>query len=226
MLRVLEQKALPTQRHERKPMNYYALTDRTAVVTGAASGIGASTARLLAAHGVRVALMARREDRLAELASDIGAAEGQAVAVPADVTSDESVTGGAEVVRQVFGRADLVVNAAGVMLPRSIEQGRSDEWARMINTNLDGLLRVIRVFTSDLVAAAAGGSTADLVNISPNGAHLTFPGYAVYSATKAAVTHLSAVLRTELGPKHVRVTNIEPGLTHSELADHVDPAVD
>ena len=207
-------------------MSYHTLAGRTAVITGAASGIGASTARLLAAHGARVALMARRKNRLAGLAEQITADGGRVVAVPADVTSDESVTGGAEVVRQVFGRADLVVNAAGVMLPRPIEQGRPDEWARMVDTNVGGVLRVIRAFTSDLLAAAADGGGADLVNISSIGAHLAFPGYAVYGATKAAVTQLSAVLRADLGLRHVRVTNIEPGLTHSELADHVDPAVD
>jgi NADP-dependent 3-hydroxy acid dehydrogenase YdfG len=148
------------------------------------------------------------------------------VAVPVDVTSDESVTAGAETVRHALGRADLVVNAAGVMLPRPIEQGRSDEWERMVGTNVGGVLQVIRAFTSDLLDAAADGGAADLVNISSIGAHLAFPGYAVYGAAKAAVTQLSAVLRAELGPAHVRVTNIEPGLTHSELADHVDPAVD
>jgi NADP-dependent 3-hydroxy acid dehydrogenase YdfG len=207
-------------------MSYQTLAGRTAVVTGAASGIGAATARLLAASGASVALIARRESRLAGLAAEITAAGGRAAAVPADVTSDASVQGGADRVHQLLGRADLVVNAAGVMLPRPVEQGRPDEWARMIDTNLGGVLRVIRAFTGDLLAAAAERGAADLVNISSIGAHLTFPDYAVYGATKAAVTHLSAMLRAELGPRHVRVTSIEPGLTDSELAGHVDPAAD
>ncbi len=130
----------------------------------------------------------------------------------------------AERVHTEFGPVDLVVNAAGVMLPNPVDAGRADEWQRMLDTNVTGVLRIIRAFTADLVAAATEGRTADLVNISSIGAHITFPNYAVYGATKAALTYLSASLRTELGPRDVRVTNIEPGLTDSELAGHVDNA--
>ncbi len=200
------------------------LKDRTAVVTGAASGIGAATARLLAGQGARVALLARREDRLTALAAEIEAGGGQAVPVRADLTSDASVAAAAGRVHDAYGRVDLVVNAAGVMLPNPIGDGRADEWARMIDTNLGGVLRVIGAFTADLCEAAADGGTADLVNVSSIGAHVQFPAYAVYGATKAAVTQLSASLRTELGGKDVRVTNIEPGLTATELGGHIDNA--
>lgn len=203
-------------------MSYGTLAGRTAVITGAASGMGAATARLLAAQGVRVALLARRAERLEELAGKITADGGQALAVVTDVTDQASVDAAAERVHSAFGRVDLVVNAAGVMLPNPVDEGRTDEWQRMLDTNVSGALRVIRAFTADLVAAAAEGRTADLVNISSIGAHVTFPNYAVYGATKAALTYLSASLRTELGPRDVRVTNIEPGLTDSELAGHVD----
>ncbi|MFF7339624.1 SDR family oxidoreductase [Streptomyces sp. NPDC008163] len=205
-------------------MQYENLADRTAVITGAASGMGAATARLLAAQGVRVALLARRAERLEELAAKITADGGQALAVAADVTDQASVDAAADRVHAAFGRVDLVVNAAGVMLPNPVDAGRADEWQRMLDTNVAGALRVIRAFTADLVAAAAEGRTADLVNISSIGAHITFPNYAVYGATKAALSYLSASLRTELGPRDVRVTNIEPGLTDSELAGHVDNA--
>ncbi|MFE9855692.1 SDR family oxidoreductase [Streptomyces sp. NPDC005780] len=205
-------------------MSYATLDGRTAVITGAASGMGNATARLLAAQGVRVALLARREDRLTELAGKITADGGQALVVVTDVTDQASVDAAAERVRTEFGPVDLVVNAAGVMLPNPVDAGRADEWQRMLDTNVTGVLRIIRAFTADLVAAAAGGRTADLVNISSIGAHVTFPNYAVYGATKAALTYLSASLRTELGPRDVRVTNIEPGLTDSELAGHVDNA--
>lgn len=205
-------------------MSYATLAGRTAVITGAASGMGNATARLLAAQGVRVALLARREDRLTELAGKITAEGGQALVVVTDVTDQASVDAAAERVRTEFGPVDLVVNAAGVMLPNPVDAGRADEWQRMLDTNVTGALRIIRAFTADLVAAAAGGRTADLVNISSIGAHVTFPNYAVYGATKAALTYLSASLRTELGPRDVRVTNIEPGLTDSELAGHVDNA--
>ncbi|MFI6861234.1 SDR family oxidoreductase [Streptomyces sp. NPDC050421] len=205
-------------------MSYATLAGRTAVVTGAASGMGNATARLLAAQGVRVALLARRAERLEELAEKITADGGRALVVVTDVTDQASVDAAAERVHTEFGPVDLVVNAAGVMLPNPVDAGRADEWQRMLDTNVAGALRIIRAFTADLVAAAAEGRTADLVNISSIGAHVTFPNYAVYGATKAALTYLSASLRTELGPRDVRVTNIEPGLTDSELAGHVDNA--
>jgi NADP-dependent 3-hydroxy acid dehydrogenase YdfG len=202
----------------------YDLNNRTAVVTGAASGIGAEIALVLARSGAKVALLARRADRLTELAEKIAAEGGQSLAVAADVTGD--LTEAVETIHTAFGRVDLVVNNAGVMLANPITEGRDDEWHRMIDTNLKGLLNVTRAFTKDLVEAGAEG-TADLVNISSVGAHLAFPNYGVYTATKAAVTHLSANLRTEFGPLGVRVTNVEPGLVSSELGDHMDnPDVD
>ncbi|MGW6736814.1 SDR family oxidoreductase [Streptomyces sp. NPDC055013] len=203
-------------------MSYENLTGRTAVVTGAASGIGEAVAVLLAEQGARVALLARRGQRLDELAAKITAGGGAALGVVADVTDDASVAAAAERVHEAYGAVDLVVNNAGVMLGNPVEAGRLDEWQRMIDTNVTGVLRIIRAFTGDLVAAAAEGRTADLVNISSVGAHLAFPNYAVYGATKAAITHLSQCLRTEFGPRDVRVTNIEPGFVESELRLHTD----
>jgi NADP-dependent 3-hydroxy acid dehydrogenase YdfG len=205
-------------------MSYENLSGRTAVVTGAASGIGEAVAVLLAARGARVALLARRGERLEEIAAKIRADGGQALAVVADVTDDASVQAAKERIEETYGRVDLVVNNAGVMLPNPVDDGRIDEWQRMLDTNVTGVLRMIRAFTADLVEAAAEGRTADLVNISSIGAHIPFPTYAVYGATKAAVTYLSQSLRTEFGPRDVRVTNIEPGLTQTELATHVDSA--
>jgi NADP-dependent 3-hydroxy acid dehydrogenase YdfG len=203
---------------------YPPLAGRTAVVTGAASGIGAATARLLAARGASVALIARREDRLEGLADEVAAAGGHALPVTADVTDQASVDAAAALVGARLGRVDLVVAAAGVMLPNPLDDGRLDEWTRMIDTNVTGVLRTVRAFTGDLVAAAAAGASADLVTVSSIGAHVVFPNYAVYGATKAALTHLAASLRSELGPRDVRVTNIEPGLTDTELGTHVDNA--
>ncbi|KOV98842.1 MULTISPECIES: SDR family oxidoreductase [unclassified Streptomyces] len=205
-------------------MSYANLSGRTAVVTGAASGIGEAVALHLAAEGARVALLARRADRLDALVEKIRAAGGEALAVAADVTDDASVEAARDRVLEAFGAVDLVVNNAGVMLPNPIQEGRLDEWQRMLDTNVTGVLRVIRAFGAGLVAAAGQGRTADLVNISSIGAHVPFPNYAVYGATKAAVTYLSQSLRTEFGPQDVRVTNIEPGLTESELKTHVDSA--
>ncbi|WP_225099088.1 SDR family oxidoreductase [Streptomyces sp. CoH27] len=205
-------------------MSYPNLSGRTAVVTGAASGIGEALAVQLAAEGARVALLARRADRLQALVEKIRADGGEALAVAADVTDDASVAAARDLVHDTFGAVDLVVNNAGVMLPNPIADGRIDEWQRMLDTNVTGVLRVIRAFGADLVGAADEGRTADLVNISSIGAHIPYPNYAVYGATKAAVTYLSQSLRTEFGPRDVRVTNIEPGLTQTELAAHIDSA--
>ncbi|GHI07157.1 short-chain dehydrogenase [Streptomyces cellostaticus] len=202
-------------------MSYENLSGRTAVVTGAASGIGEAVALQLAAQGARVALFARRADRLETVAGKIRAAGGEALVVAADVTDDASVEAARDLVHEAYGPVDLVVNNAGVMLPNPVDDGRLDEWQRMLDTNVTGVLRVIRAFSADLVAAAAEGRTADLVNVSSIGAHIAFPNYAVYGATKAAVTYLSQSLRTEFGPRDVRVTNIEPGLTETELKTHV-----
>ena len=204
-------------------MSYENLAGRTAVVTGAASGIGEAVAVALAAQGAKVALLARRAERLEAVVGKIRADGGQALAVVADVTDGASVDAAVERVHEAYGSVDLVVNNAGVMLPNPIEEARVDEWQRMIDTNVTGVLRVIGAFAEDLTAAAAQGRSADLVNVSSIGAHITgFTNYAVYGATKAAVTHLSALLRSEFGPRDVRVTNIEPGLTESELVSHID----
>jgi NADP-dependent 3-hydroxy acid dehydrogenase YdfG len=203
-------------------MSYENLAGRTVVVTGAASGIGEAVAVRLAGEGARVALLARRAERLEAIAGKIRADGGEALAAVADVTDDASVDAAAARVREAYGTVDLVVNNAGVMLPNPVDEGRIDEWQRMLDTNVTGVLRIIRAFTGDLVRAAGQGRTADLVNISSIGAHIPFPTYAVYGATKAAVTYLSESLRTEFGPRDVRVTNIEPGLTETELSTHID----
>ena len=200
-------------------MSYDNLAGRTAVVTGAASGIGEAVAVLLAAHGARVALVARRAERLTAIAGKIKADGGQALAVAADVTDETSVADAAAGIHAEYGTVDLVVNCAGVMLPHPV-----DEWQRMLDTNVTGVLRMIGAFTGDLVGAAADGRTADIVNISSIAAHLSFPNYAVYGATKAAVTYLSEALRGEFGPRDVRVTNIEPGFVESELRTHISDA--
>ncbi|MEU9173267.1 SDR family oxidoreductase [Streptomyces sp. NPDC048420] len=204
-------------------MSYENLAGRTAVVTGAASGIGEAVAVTLAAQGARVALLARRAERLDAVVEKIRADGGQALAVVADVTDDASVAAAVERIHEAYGSVDLVVNNAGVMQPNPIEDARVDEWQAMIDTNLTGVLRITGAFAKDLGEAAARGGSADLVNVSSIAAHLTgYPGVAVYGATKAAVTHLSALLRSEFGPRGVRVTNIEPGVTETEIVSHLD----
>lgn len=198
------------------------LQGRTAVVTGAASGMGAATALHFAADGARVALLSRRQERLDDVATQIRAAGGEAMVLAVDITDADAVTAAAARIESEWGPVDTVVNSAGVMLAAPIDDSRTDQWARMIDTNLGGTLHVIDAFTPSLLRAADAGTTVDIVNISSIAAHFAFPNYAVYSATKAAVTHLSNALRTEFGRRGIRVTNIEPGLTDTELGTHLD----
>ncbi|MGK8555997.1 SDR family oxidoreductase [Nocardia gipuzkoensis] len=190
------------------------LTGRVAVITGASSGIGAATARQLARSGAKVALLGRRKDRIEELAAEIGA---DALAVVADVGDQQSVRDAAATVRAAFGPVDLVVANAGVMLAAPFESALTDEWDQMVGTNINGLLYTGRAFIDDLLAAASAGKQADLALVGSIGGHTVFPNYAVYTATKAAVAHLTRNLRAEFGPRGVRVKNIEPGFVGTEL---------
>jgi NADP-dependent 3-hydroxy acid dehydrogenase YdfG len=192
------------------------LAGRVAVVTGASSGIGAATAKVLAAQGAKVALLARREDRIKELASELGAG---VITVAADVSDAEAVSAAATTVRAELGPVDLVVANAGVMLAAPFEKASLGEWDQMITTNISGLLYTGRAFADDLLAAAAAGKRADLVHVGSIGGHIVLPNYGVYTATKAAVAHLTRNLRAELGPRGVRVHTIEPGMVASELGD-------
>jgi NADP-dependent 3-hydroxy acid dehydrogenase YdfG len=197
------------------------LTGRVAVVTGASSGMGEHTARLLAARGVSVALLARRADRLDALAADITAAGGRALAIPADVSDAAQVKAAAARVRAELGPASIVFNNAGVMLPNPILDLREAEWTTQIDVNIRGAMATIGAFLEQLVETAATGAAADLVNISSIAAHNLFPEFAVYAGTKAFVSHLSRHLRTELGSKGVRVAEIAPGGVDTELIEHV-----
>lgn len=197
------------------------LAGRVAVITGASSGIGRATALLLAARGARVAVLARRKDALATLVAEITAAGGEAIAVPVDVTDQASVEAAAAQVAATWGRADLVFNNAGVMLPGAIEERKLAEWEQQIDLNVTGVMRVIHAFVPQLVQAAAEGATVDLVNTSSIAGQNLYPYFAVYTATKAYVSHLTRHLRIELGPKNIRVSMIEPGIVSTELQGHV-----
>ncbi|MEV6276354.1 SDR family oxidoreductase [Nocardia sp. NPDC051832] len=197
---------------------------RVAVVTGASSGLGEATAKRLAASGAKVAVLARRANRLDQLVKEIEQAGGVALAVPVDVTDAAAVTAAAERVAAEFGPADLLFNNAGVMLPAPAEQVAVQQWQQQIDLNVSGLMNAIGAFLPQLIDSAAAKGVADLVNTSSIAAQNIFPGFAVYSGTKAYVTHLSRTLRAELGAKDVRVSVIEPGIVGTELQGHVtDP---
>jgi NADP-dependent 3-hydroxy acid dehydrogenase YdfG len=197
------------------------LAGRVAVVTGASSGIGEASAEHLASLGARVVVLARRADRLANLVSWIEKDGGSALAIAADVTDAVAVQRAADRVEAEFGGADLLLNNAGVMLPAPIEELATDQWKQQIDLNITGLMNAIGAFTPQLVKAAAELGVADLINTSSITAQNIFPNFAVYSATKAYVTHLSRHLRAELGAKNVRVSALEPGIVGTELQSHV-----
>jgi NADP-dependent 3-hydroxy acid dehydrogenase YdfG len=191
------------------------LTGRVAVITGASSGIGAATARALADGGAKVALLARRRDRLDALAEELGP---DAIALTADVGRDGGLAEAAEAVAAQLGRADLVVANAGIMQPGDLDA----DWRPQLDVNVSGVLATVQAFLPSLLAAAEDGGTADIVTTSSVAARQRFPGYTVYGATKAAVSALAEGLRTDLGTRGVRVTNIEPGLVATELQGKVE----
>lgn len=196
------------------------LAGRVAVVTGASSGMGRATALLLASRGARVALLARRKGQLDELAAEIARQGGTALAIATDVTDAASVEAAAATVLREFGDADLVFNNAGLMLPGAIGQQPPREWEAQIDLNVTGAMRVVEAFVPQLEAAAAQGKVVDLVNTSSIASQYVYGYFAVYSATKAFVSHLVRHLRMELGPKNIRVSVVEPGITETELQSH------
>ncbi|MFF2387160.1 SDR family oxidoreductase [Streptomyces sp. NPDC058108] len=197
------------------------LRGRVAVVTGASSGIGEASAEHLASLGAKVAVLARRADRLDDLVARISKDGGTAIAISVDVTDAAAVQAAADRVQAELGGADLLLNNAGVMLPGPVEELHTDQWQRQIDLNISGLMNVIGAFTPQLVRAAGERGVADLINTSSSAAQNLYPTFAVYAATKAFVSHLSKHLRVELGPKDVRVSAIEPGIVGTELQSHV-----
>jgi NADP-dependent 3-hydroxy acid dehydrogenase YdfG len=191
-------------------------TGPVAVITGASSGIGAATARALAAQGYRLALLARRVERMEELAGELGET---AVAIAADVTNRDTVVAAADQIKHDLGGADVLVNNAGVMLLGPFGSTQREEARRMVEVNLLGAMTATEVFLDQL---RDGGG--DLVNISSVAGRTARAGNAAYAATKWGMNGWSEALRQELQPD-VRVIVIEPGAVATELTDHItDPA--
>jgi NADP-dependent 3-hydroxy acid dehydrogenase YdfG len=187
-------------------------TGRVAVITGASSGIGAATARALAAQGYRVALLARRADRIQALASELG---NGAIAIEADVTDRDSVVAAATEVQDQLGGADVLVNNAGTMLLGPFSSQQRADYRAMVEVNLLGAITATEVFLDQL---KDGGG--DLINISSVAGRTARAGNGVYAATKWAMNGWSESLRQELLPD-VRVTLIEPGVVDTELPTHI-----
>jgi NADP-dependent 3-hydroxy acid dehydrogenase YdfG len=194
------------------------LEGTAALVTGASSGIGEATARALAAQGAQVACAARRKERLDKLATEI-----DGLAIEADVTDRDQAIQAVETTARNFGRLDIVVNNAGVMLLGPIVDAPVEEWDRMVKLNVQGLLYVAHAALPHLIEAATQDprNVADLVNVSSVAGRRVGAGGGVYQATKHAVGAFSESLRQEITARHVRSSLIEPGAVDTELVSHV-----
>jgi NADP-dependent 3-hydroxy acid dehydrogenase YdfG len=198
------------------------LQGRVAAVTGASSGIGAATARALAAAGASVALGARRADRLEQLAERIQADGGSARALPGDIAAEDGARSFIDGAHQHFGRLDILVNNAGVMLLGPVDGADTQEWRTMVDVNLLGLLYC----THAALPPMREGGGGHIVNVSSVAGRMASAGSAVYNLTKWGVTAFSEALRQEALYAGIRVTCVEPGFVDTELQGHnSNPAV-
>ncbi|RWQ31303.1 MAG: SDR family oxidoreductase [Mesorhizobium sp.] len=192
--------------------------NKVVLITGASSGIGAAIGRELGAAGAKVMLGARRTDRLDALAEEIRAKGGEAMTRRLDVTDRTDVAAFADAARRAWGRVDVIVNNAGVMPLSLMASMKVDEWDRMVDVNIKGVLYSIAAVLPEMTARGSG----HVVNIASIGALSVSPTAAVYCATKYAVRAISDGLRQE--HDNIRVTCIHPGVVESELADTItDP---
>lgn len=190
--------------------------DKVVVITGASSGIGEATARLLAKDGMKIVAVARRKSRLDDLVKDIESAGGQAIALEADVTSIDDMKKTANTAKETYGKVDVWVNNAGVMPLSPVAMNKLDEWNWMVDVNIKGVLNGVSAAYPLMQEQGSG----QFVNVSSVAGHLVFPGAAVYCATKFAVRAFGEGIRME-SDGSIRVTNISPGAIKTELADHI-----
>ncbi|PUB31997.1 NADP-dependent 3-hydroxy acid dehydrogenase YdfG [Promicromonospora sp. AC04] len=198
------------------------LAGTVALVTGASSGIGEATARRLAEEGASVALVARRADRLDTLAAQIEEDGGTALAIEADITDRTQAEAAVQTVADRFGRLDVLVNNAGLMLLGPVVGADVEEWERMLAINVRGLLYTTNAALPHLLKAAEDDvrRVADVVNISSIAGRVAWANYGVYNLTKFGVNGFTESLRQEVTKKHVRVGVLEPGGVATELGSH------
>lgn len=190
-------------------------------ITGASSGIGEATARLLAASGAKVVLGARRRERLEAIASDIRMTRGEVEIQATDVTRREDLAALVKTAQDRFGRLDVLISNAGLMPLSPLDDLKVDEWDRMIDVNIKGVLYGIAA----ALPVFRKQGTGHFINVSSVAGHRVSPNGAVYAGTKFAVRAISEGLRQEAGDK-IRVTIISPGAVESELAETIsDPGL-
>jgi NADP-dependent 3-hydroxy acid dehydrogenase YdfG len=196
------------------------IAGKVVVITGASSGLGEATARLLSAQGARVVLGARRQDRIQALARELTAAGGAAMAVTTDVTDRAQVRNLVDSAVREYGRIDVMIDNAGLVPQAPLERLKVDEWDRTIDVNLKGVLYGIAAALPHMRRQKSG----HFINVSSVAGHKVGPGFAVYAATKFGVRALSEGLRQEVKPYNIRTTIVSPGAVATELLDSVtDP---
>jgi len=198
------------------------LDGTVALVTGASSGIGEATARALARQGAKVAIAARRRDRLEALGGEIGG-----LVIEADITDRDQATGAVTQTVAELGRLDTVINNAGVMLLGPTEDAPLEEWERMVAINVQGLLYVAHASIQPLLKAAEDGprGVSDMVNVSSIAGRVARRGSGVYNLTKHGVGAVSESMRQEYADRHLRVSLVEPGAVATELTNHLRPEI-
>jgi NADP-dependent 3-hydroxy acid dehydrogenase YdfG len=190
---------------------------KVVVITGASSGNGEATAHHLSAQGATVVLGARRADRIQSLADELNRSGGKALAIPTDVTQFGQVKRLVDAAVKTYGRIDVMINNAGLMPHSPLERLKIDDWNRMIDVNLKGVLYGIAAALPYMKQQKAG----HIINVSSVAGHRVRPGSAVYAATKTAVLVLSEGLRQEVKPYNIRTTVISPGALATELPNSI-----
>ena len=193
------------------------LSGRVALVTGASSGFGEAVALGLAKAGAKVALAARREDRLRDLAQRIADAGGQAQVIVADFTDEHQAQRAVRETEAAFGRLDILINNAGVMYLEPVATADLGRWRSMLELNVLGLIAATQAALPGMTARKDG----HIVNIASTAGHVSNPLAAAYSATKFGVVGFSESLRKEVHKDNIRVTVISPGMAATELRDHI-----
>jgi NADP-dependent 3-hydroxy acid dehydrogenase YdfG len=197
------------------------IKDKVVVITGASSGLGEATARRLSAAGAKIVLGARRTKLLDALAGELTGNGGSAIAITTDVTDRGQVKALADAAVKTYGRVDVMINNAGLMPQAPLERLKVEEWDRMIDVNIKGVLYGIAAMLPYMKEQKSG----HIVNVSSVAGHKVGPGFAVYAATKHAVRALSEGVRQEVKPYNIRTTVISPGAVATELPNGVtDPA--
>jgi NADP-dependent 3-hydroxy acid dehydrogenase YdfG len=190
---------------------------KAVVITGASSGLGEATARHLSKEGASVVLGARRHERIQSLANELTGSGGKALAITTDVTHYDQVKRLVDAAVQTYGRIDVMINNAGLMPQSPLERLKIDEWDRMIDVNIKGVLYGIAAVLPYMKQQKSG----HIINVSSVAGHKVRPGTSVYAATKTAVRVISEGLRQEVKPYNIRTTVISPGAVATELPDTI-----